>query len=202
MKTAIDNNHKIKSLWPVTKLNKSQSESITSRILKLDSKLQQMLLWSNICTLLACIQMVFTVARIYSTFKGKHPVLLALTLVTIILLFAVFLYFKWKEIRYNDAGFKKVGRARLNYQITKLNCQHKILSGYLLAYSVVIITLGICFWQGFHDGLTNLFKSTVPISLVFYGLGFYFMMSFARQRSKLEILEKQADQSGFIEERA
>ncbi|MDB5087624.1 MAG: hypothetical protein JWR09_1618 [Mucilaginibacter sp.] len=199
MKIFTDNNHKIKSFWPVVKLDEGRNESIRSRILKLDDKLQKMILLSNICTLLACIQMVFTVARIYSTFTGKHPVLLALTLVIILLLFAVFLYFKWKDITYNDDDFKKAGKTHLNYQVIKLNYQHKLLSGYLLAYSLIIIILGVCFWQGFHDGLTHLFKSTAPVNLVIYGLGFYFMMNFARQKCKLEILEKQAGQLGFME---
>ena len=201
MKTSIYNNHIIKSLWPIAKLNEGRNESIRSRILKLDDKLQQMQLWSSICTLFACIQMVFTVARIYSTFSGKHPVLLALTLVVIILLFAVFLYFKWKDVAYNDGGLKKAGKAYLNYQVIKLNCQRRLLSGYLIAYSLAIIILGVCFWQGFHDGLTHLFKSTAPVNLVIYGLGFYFMMNFARQKGKLEILEKQAGQLGFMEVR-
>jgi hypothetical protein len=201
MKISTDNNHKIKGLWSAAKLDEGRDESIRSRILKLDDKLQQMLLWSNICTLFACIQMVFTVARIYSTFTGKHPLLLALTLVIIILLFVVFLYFKWKDMSYNDGGLKKAGKAYLDYQVIKLNYQHKLLSGYLLAYSLAIIILGVCFWQGFHDGLTHLFKSTAPVNLIIYGLGFYFMVNFARQKCKLEILEKKAGELGFMEVR-
>ena len=198
MKTSTDNNHKIKSLWPVAKLDEGQNESIKSRILKLDDKLRQMLLWSNICTLLACIQMVFTVARIYSTFTGKHPVFLALTLVITILLFAVFLYFKWKTIAYEGNGLKKASKTRLYYQVAKLNGQRKLLSGYLLAYSLAIIILGVFFWQGIHDGLTLLFKSTAPLNLIVYCLGFNLMMNFTRQMCKLEILEKKADQLGFM----
>lgn len=188
MNTSIDNNRKIKGPWPAAKLNEGQNDCIKSRILKLDYRLQQMLLWSNICTLLACIQVVFTVARIYSTFTGKPPVLLASTLVIIILLFAVFLYFRWKNIVYKDGA----GTAHLKYQLIKLNCQRRQLSGYLLAYSLVIMISAVCFWQGFHDGLTHLFKSIAPVNLVIYCLGFYFMMNFARQKNKLEILKKQA----------
>jgi hypothetical protein len=200
MKTSADNTHQFKSLWSAAKADEGQNESLKSRILKLDDKLQQMLLLSNICTLFACIQMVFTIARIYSTFTGKHPVLLASTLVIIVLLFAVFLYFKWKSIAYKDGGFKKASKTHLNYQITKLNGQRKLLSGYLLAYSLVIIISGVFFWQGIHDGLTVLFKSTAPINLIIYGLGFYFMVNFTGKKRKLEILEKQVDQLSIIEE--
>lgn len=199
MKISADNSHQVKSLWSTTKADEGLNESLKSRILKLDNKLQQMLLWSNICTLLACIQMVFTIARIYSGFTGKHPMLLVSTLVIIVLLFAIFLYFKWKSIAYKDGGFKKAGKTHLNYQITKLNGQCKLLSGYLLAYSLVIIISGLFFWQGIHDGLTLLFKSTAPVNLVIYGLGFYFMVNFTGQKRKLEILEKRVDQLNVME---
>jgi preprotein translocase subunit YajC len=199
MKISAQNTHQVKSLWSAAKADEGQNESLKSRILKLDDKLQQMLLWSNICTLLACVQMVFTIARIYSGFTGKHPVLLVSTLVIIVLLFAIFLYFKWKSIAHKDGGFKKASKTHLNYQITKLNGQRKLLSGYLMAYSVVHIISGVFFWQGIHDGLTVLFKSTAPVNLIIYGLGFYFMVNFTGQKRKLEILEKRVDQLNVME---
>lgn len=199
MKTSAVNTHQVKSFWSATKADESQNESMKSRIQKLDSKLQQMLVWSNICTLLACIQLIFTIARIYGSFTGKHPVLLASTLVTIILLFAVFLYFKWKEIAYKNEDFKKASKTYLNYHITKLNGQRKLISGYLLAYFLIIVVSGVFFCQDIHNGLTLLFKSTAPVSLVIYGLGFYFMTNFGRQKRKLEMLEKQVDQLGIME---
>jgi hypothetical protein len=191
MKISVDTPHNVKSLWSAAKTDESQNERIKSRILKLDNILQQMLLWSSVSTLLACIQMTFTVARIYSTFTGKHPVLLASTLVIIILLFAIFFYFKWKSIACKSDGFKKASETLLNYRITKLNGERKLVSVFLLAYVLILTLLGVSFWQGFRDGLTPLFKATAPVSLITYGLGFYFMMNFTRQRCKLEILEKQ-----------
>lgn len=199
MKISATTTHKVKSFWSATKADESQNESMKSRIQKLDGKLQQMLLWSNIFTLFACIQMIFTIARIYGNFTGKHPVLLGATLAAIILLFAVFLYFKWRSIAYKNDDFKKASKTYLNYHITKLNGQRKLISGYLLAYFLIIVVSGVFFCQDIHNGLTLLFKSTAPVSLVIYGLGFYFMNNFGRQKRKLEILEKQIDQLGIME---
>lgn len=199
MKISATNIHKAKSFWSAAKADENQNESMRSRIHELDNKLQQMLLWSNICTLVACIQMVFTVARIYSSFAGKHPVLLASTLVIIVLLFAVFLYFKWKSIAYKNDDLTKASKTYLNYHIIKLDGQLKLISGYLLAYFFIIVVSGIFFCQDIHNGLTLLFKSTAPVSLVIYGLGVYFMTNFGRQKQKLEILEKQVDQLGIME---
>lgn len=199
MKISATNIHKAKSFWSAAKADENQNESMRSRIHELDNKLQQMLLWSNICTLVACIQMVFTVARIYGSFTGKHPVLLASTLVIIVLLFAVFLYFKWKSIAYKNDDLTKASKTYLNYHIIKLDGQLKLISGYLLAYFFIIVVSGIFFCQDIHNGLTLLFKSTAPVSLVIYGLGVYFMTNFGRQKQKLEILEKQVDQLGIME---
>jgi hypothetical protein len=193
MKIFTTNTYKVKSFWSAVKADESQNENMKSKIHELDNKLQQMLLWSNTCTLLACIQMVFTVARIYSSFTGKHPILLISTLVVIILLFAAFLYFKWKSIAYKHNDLKKASKTYLNYHINKLNGQRKLISGYLLVYFVIIAVSGIFFCQDIHNGLTLLFKSTAPVMLVIYGLGFYFMTNFGRQKQKLEILEKQVD---------
>jgi hypothetical protein len=123
MKISATNAHKVKSIRSATKADESQNESMKYRIQQLDNKLQQMLLWSNICTLLACVQTVFTVAHIYSSLKGKYPILLVSTLIIIVLLFAVFLYFKWRNIAYKYAGFKKASKTYLNYHIIKLNGQ-------------------------------------------------------------------------------
>lgn len=199
MKISAANTHKIKSIWSAAKADESQNENMKSKIQELDGKLQQMLLWSNVCTLLACVQTVFTVARIYSNFKGKYPILLVSTLIIIVLLFAVFLYFKWRNIAYKEAGFKKASKTYLNYHIIKLNGQRKLISGYLLVYALILILSGVFFWQGIHDGLTMLFKATAPLSFVIYGLGFYFIINFTRQKYKLELLEAQIDRLGFME---
>ncbi|NHA02826.1 hypothetical protein G7092_03420 [Mucilaginibacter sp. HC2] len=199
MKISATNTHKIKRVWLATKADESKNENMESRIQKLDSKLQQMLLWSNVCTLLACVQTVFTVARIYSNFKGKYPILLVLTLVIIVLLFAVFLYFKWKNIAYKDTGFTKASKIHLNYYIIKLNGQCKQISGYLLIYALTLILSGFFFWRGIYDGLTLLFKATALLSFVIYGLGFYFMINFTKQKNKLKLLEAQVNPLGFME---
>jgi hypothetical protein len=168
--------------------------NLKSQILTLDNKLQQILLWSNICTLLACVQTVFTIARIYNCLSGKYPGLLALTLVVIILLFAIYLYFKWKDVAFKDAdSLQKASRINLNYQFNELNGQCKVTSDYLVVYSLAIVISGMFFWQDLHDGLTLQFKSTAPLNFLIYGIGFCFMIKAAKQKYKLEILEKQVD---------
>jgi len=174
------------------KVNIDKKYKLKSKILSLDNKLQQILLWSNICTLLACVETVFTIARIYSCLSGKHPALLVLTLTIIILLFAIYLYFKWKDsaAKNSDSVQKPIN---LNYQIGELNSQRKLISNYLLVYSLAIIITGMFFWQGIHDGLTPLFKSIAPLNFLIYSTGFYFMTQAARQKYKLEVLTKQID---------
>jgi glucan phosphoethanolaminetransferase (alkaline phosphatase superfamily) len=194
MKVNVDNKHKLKGHEVAAGLNTNPNKSLKSKILNLDNKLQQILLWSNICTLLACVQTVFTIARIYSCLSGKYPGLLALALIVIILLFAVYLYFKWKDVAFKDNGdLQKASGINLNYQFNELNGQRKLIANYLLIYSIAIIVSGLFFWQDINHGLSLLFKSIVPFNFLIYSIGFYFMMNAAKQKCKLEILEKQVD---------
>jgi cell division protein FtsL len=199
MKIMSNNTSKIKSLWSAVKDDEDQNEGLKSKILKLDDKLQQMLLWSNICTLWACILLIITIAKIYGNLTGKHPVLLACSLILITALLGMFLYAVWKSIAYKNLGFKKASKTYLNYQINKLSGQRKLISGYLLVYAIILTISSVFFYRDISNGLTVLFKATAPVSVIIYALGFYFMIAFTRQKRKLELLEKQVNHISFME---
>jgi hypothetical protein len=198
-KMLLKNTDPVKSMWAVAKADEDSNRNLKSKIIKLDDKLQQMLLWSNICILWACIILIFTIAKIYKSFTGNHPVLMTCTLTLIAVFFAVFMFFVWKNIKYKNAGFKKASKTYLHYQVRTLSGQLRLISGYLIIYALIILVAGMFFYQDINNGLSLLFKTTAPTSIIIYSIGFYFIISFNRQLKRLKLLEQQVDAISFME---
>ena len=186
-------------MWLVTKTS-TQYKSLHSIIIKLDNKLQRMLLWSNACTLLASIQIVFSIAKIYASFSGKSTGLLATCLVLITLVFGAFLYFKWKNLDYHHNHINAGNKQHISFQVNKLNKQLRFISVYLIIYSLMLWVSSLFFYLDVRNGLTLLFKLTFPVSLVIYVSGFYFMFGFTRQISEPKLLNKQLCRIGILKQ--
>ncbi|AYL94578.1 hypothetical protein HYN43_004360 [Mucilaginibacter celer] len=188
-----DKAHHLRPFWPEKEADANARKSVKNRIEALDDKLQRMLLWSNILTLCACIQVIFTISRLYGSLTGGHPVLLAATLILIMIMLALYLFFVWRGIVYRDTGSTDIRISYLQYRIQKITGQVKLMAGYLSVYSVVIVISGIFFYVDINNGLTILFKTTAPVTMLMYLLGFYFITGFVKQKRKLSAIKKQLD---------
>ncbi|MDB5086020.1 MAG: hypothetical protein JWR09_14, partial [Mucilaginibacter sp.] len=58
-----------------------KDDEFKAKIQQLDHKVQQMLLWSTLCSVWSYLVLIVVIARIYVSFHGKHPALLIGSLV-------------------------------------------------------------------------------------------------------------------------
>lgn len=186
-------------LSALLKADEQGDGDIKEKILQLDYRVQQMLLWSNIAVILSYLLLIAVVARIYGSYSGKHSVLLICSLILIYVLLAIYLFVVWKSLAYQRIHFKRASKAYLNYQISKLGGQRKLISVYLLIYGLILCISCLFFFIDIHNGITLLFKLTAPVSLMTYIFGLYFIISFTDQKKKLDKLDKQIEYLSMME---
>jgi hypothetical protein len=172
--------------------NKS-SEQMKEKIVTLDAKVQQMLLWSNLSAIWGYLLLMFTIIKIYMKFNGAHAPLLVLTLSLIVMLLAIYLFVVWKSMGYTARYTGVTGKVYLNYQIDKLHGQRKLITAYVIANTLFLAITSTFFVLDAQNGIMSFLKMVAPISLVLYVLGLYFIIKFAVQKSRLDVMNKQID---------
>lgn len=182
-------NHKFSNLSLIESDRNSVKDEI-NRIKDLDKKVQGMLLWSTVFALWSYLILIFRIFKIYASFRGSHSGLLTVVLLLIYGLFGGIIFAVWQGIKYKGTVFNKVSKTYLNYQIAKLQGQRRLISIYLLAYAVLLLGSCIFFFYDVRNGLPALFSATIPIGLLAYCLGLYFIVKFSAQKRKLDDLER------------
>ena len=175
-----------------------KNEELKAVISRLDDKVQRMLLWTTISSVGSYLVFILVIVRIYSNLNGKHALLLAASLFLIYILVGVLIFFIWEGIKRTRSHFHVPSVSHLNYQITMLFYQRKLISCYLLEYASLLTTAGIFFYLDFQHGLVLLFKITAPVSFITYVFGFYFIGVFTRKMERLRHRKKQINQE-FVE---
>ena len=168
-----------------------KDEEFKAKIQQLDNKVQQMLLWSTICSVWSYLVLIVVIVRIYASFHGKHPVLLIGSLVFMYILMGILIWFAWKSMTYKRSNFYTASKSHLKYQVSKLSGQRKLVSYYLLEYGLLLGISSMFFFADFQHGLSLLLKLTAPVSILTYVIGIYFIVNFTRQMKKLELIERQ-----------
>jgi len=168
-----------------------KDEEFKAKIQQLDNKVQQMLLWSTICSVWSYLVLIVVIARTYASFHGKHPALLIGSLVSIYILMGILIWFAWKGMTYKRSRFYATSKSHLKYQVSKLSGQRKLVSYYLLEYGLLIGISSVFFFADFQHGLSLLLRLTAPVSILTYVIGIYFIVNFTRQMKKLELIERQ-----------
>jgi hypothetical protein len=168
-----------------------KDEAFKAKIQQLDNKVQQMLLWSTICSVWSYLVLIVVIARIYASFHGKHPALLIGSLVFMYILMGTLIWFAWKSMTYKRSNFYAASKSHLKYQVSKLCGQRKLVSYYLLEYGLLLGISSMFFFADFQHGLSLLLKLTAPVSILTYVIGIYFIVNFTRQMKKLELIERQ-----------
>lgn len=163
------------------------------KIVTLDDKVQQMLLWSNLSAVWGYLLLMFTIIKIYMRFNGAHTPLLVLTLSLIVVLLAIYLFVVWKSMGYTARYTGVTSKVYLSYQIDKLRGQRKLITAYVIANTVFLAITSTFFALDAQNGMIAFLKMVAPISLVLYVLGLYFIIKFAVQKSRLDVMNKQID---------
>jgi hypothetical protein len=167
---------------------------LKNKLKELDDKVQKMLLWSTLCSIWSYLILIVTIARIYSSFKGAHTMLLISSLISMYILMGVLVYFVWKGMTYKRSYFYYTSKTYLKYQLSKLAAQRKMISLYLVEYALLLGVSSIFFFLDIKDGLGFLLKITAPVSVITYVLGLYFIANFTKQMKGLELAHRQINQ--------
>jgi hypothetical protein len=170
-----------------------KDEGFKAKVQRLDYKVQQMLLWSTLCSVWSYLVLIIVIARIYASFHGKHPVLLVASLIFIYVLMGILIWVAWKGMTYKRSYFYAASKSHIKYQLSKLSGQRKLISYYLLEYGLLLAISSVFFCTGVQHGLTLLLKLTAPVSILTYVLGIYFIINFTGQMKKLELIERQVN---------
>jgi hypothetical protein len=171
-----------------------KNEDFKIKVQRLDNKVQKMLLWSTLCAVWSYLVLIIVIARIYSSFHGKHQALLIASLIFMYLLMGILIWFVWKSINYKRSHFYAASKSHIRYQLDKLTGQRKLITCYMTEYSVILLVSSAFFLLDFEHGMSALLKITAPVSIMTYTLGIYFLANFTKQMKKLKLIEKQIDQ--------
>jgi hypothetical protein len=180
-----------KNVQLLLKDDRIQDKDLKAKIQLLDDKVQQMLLWSTICSVWSYLVLIMVIIRIYGSFNGKHPVLLMSTMISMYVLMGLLIFFAWKGITCKRSHFSVASKTYILYQINKLSGQRKLISFHLLEYALLLGVASIFFFLDVKNGLSFLLKLTAPVSMITYVLGIYFIINFTRQMKKLELINRQ-----------
>jgi hypothetical protein len=176
-----------------------KDEELKIRIKTLDDKVGQMLLWSTICSVWSYLVFIVVIIRIYLNFHGQHALWLIGSLAAMYTLMGLFIWFAWKNIARKQSNFHFATRSYFNHQVDKLTCQRKLIALYLLEYGLLLSVAGLFFLCDVPHGLPLLLRLTIPVSIVTYGLGIYFLFSFTRQIRKFKTMKQQVSEIIFKE---
>jgi len=110
----------------------------------------------------------------------------------------LFIWFSWKNITRKQNLFHFASRSYFNYRAGKLSGQRKLIALYLLEYGLLLCIAGLFFLWDVPHGLPLLLKLTLPVSVVTYVLGIYFLFSFSRQIRKLKTMQQQMSEAVYM----
>ncbi|WP_461448767.1 hypothetical protein [Mucilaginibacter sp.] len=166
-------------------------DELKLKLKSIDDKVQQMLLWSTLCSVWSYLILIISIARIYSSFKGVHTLMLIGSLISMYLLMGILIYFVWKGMTYKRSYFYYANKTYLKYQLNKLSAQRKLISLYLVEYAVLLGVASIFFFRDINHGLSYLLKITAPVSFITYVIGLYFISNSTKQIKSLELVHRQ-----------
>ncbi|MDP9075868.1 MAG: hypothetical protein M3O71_00445 [Bacteroidota bacterium] len=177
-----------------------KDEDLKAKIRNQDDKVQQMLLWSTICSVWSYLVLIVVIARIYNSVHGNHPGLLIGSMVVIYVMMGILIWFAWKGMSNSSSHFYATSRSHLKYQLNKLSGQRRLITFYLIEYALLLGTSSIFFFTDISNGLPLLLRLTAPVSILTYVLGIYFVVKFTRQMKKLEIMNRQVNHAAFLKD--
>src|ERR1700748_864805 len=97
-----------------------KNEDFKIKVQRLDHKVQKMLLYSTLCAVWSYLVLIIIIARIYSSFHGKHQALLIASLIFMYLLMGILIWYVWKSLNYNRSYFYAASKSHIKYQLSKL----------------------------------------------------------------------------------
>jgi hypothetical protein len=186
-----ENERKRVTSFTVRSILKSNNDDI--KIKTLDHKVQRMLFWTNIVVLCGDKIQIIMILRLYASQNGKYITLLTTLLALVYVAFGVLFFYKWKLMAHHGQQLHMGAKAYLNYQLTKFSSQRKLIFLYVLAYSILLGIAVAFFMADPAHGLQALFQITLPVSIITYVMGIYFMISFTMKKSNLKQLIAKID---------
>jgi hypothetical protein len=167
---------------------------LKSKLKSLDARVQRILLWSTIGSLWSYSMLFIVVARIYSGYNGTHGLMLAICMIFIYLLMGVLICWIWKGTNYKRSYYYFTRKSHLNYQFSKLSDQRKFIIIYMVIYTLLLAIASLFFLTNVQQGLTFVLKITIPVNIITYASGLYFIANFTKHIKQLEYSHQQINQ--------
>jgi hypothetical protein len=142
-----------------------------------DKKLQRMLLWCSVSVMIAYMSVIITILKYYSFLPGHHAAYLGTALFLIYILFGIFLWLQYRISTYKPTATQIRLKEFCRFKLQVTSRQIKMLSGYLIAYALIVITSCLACWleADNDDGAEKIIKITAPISILVYVTGIYLL---------------------------
>ena len=138
-------------------------------------RLEEMLLWCSIFVLLSYVALVLSIIKCYASLTSQQPVYLALLLVLVVVMLVAFIILQYRHAAYRPLSSTLVIKELLNFKIHVANRQLKLLSGYIIAYSVIVGGSCLLCWYSAGQGAAKILALTAPISIMVYGAGLFLL---------------------------
>jgi MFS family permease len=169
------------------KFDSFSSKQLISYLKIQDEKLQGMLLWCSIAVLIGYILVIFAILEYYAQLPGYHTGYLAIALFLIYLLFGLFLWVQYKISDYKPTATQVRLKEFCHFKIQVTKRQIKMLSGYMVAYALILFASCIAFWLETEDddGAVKIVRITAPVSILIYVSGLFLLAKLGTKWSAL-----------------
>jgi hypothetical protein len=120
--------------------------------------------------------------------------MLAICMIFIYLLMGVLICWIWKGTNYKRSYYYFTRKSHLNYQFSKLSDQRKFIIIYMVIYTLLLAIASLFFLTNVQQGLTFVLKITIPVNIITYASGLYFIANFTKHIKQLEYSHQQINQ--------
>lgn len=175
--------NKSRTLSPI----QNDDKSLKRGFLNLYSRTQQLLLLSNIFTVISYVLLILVVGRLYSCFEGKQLYAMLISLGILHSLFLSLLYFAWK-CSIDGKVIIKTNASELSHHLNRILAEHKRRCYYLITCTILLVAGAYILLQDVSNGLTLILKVSMPFGVAVFLIGIYFMIKFKDQSTVLKLL--------------
>ncbi len=187
----------------INKINTSQTDAFKTqnrpeiKIKHVNNKIRNFSIYSTICSSLGYLVVTLSIIKIYIAFNGRHPVLLAVTLLNLCFAMGVLIFLALKVTVKDSRLFFADTTIYLNYQMQRLAGQRKLTALYMLEYTILLVISGM-FFSG-TGGMWLLLKILLSVSIITYISGTHFIVASLRLSRKLKGLQADRKQASHLE---
>ena len=161
--------------------NTATKEQFLTYLKMREDQIQAMLLWCSIIIVVSYMAVIISIVNFYTALAVTGIPYLVTILVLIIALFGAFLWLQYRVSVYKPAYTNLVMKEFLQFKIHIANRQIKLLSGYMIAYLLIVASSCLLCWYN-ASAAQKILQITTPLSILVYGAGLFLLIKLAGKR--------------------